>query len=270
VSATVLALLLAAASPEPAPPALRFEPPPPPPEETVRVRSPLWGTAIGAVIGAAAGVALTVGLCDRSAEFPERPLCGGTANFVKWSTIIGLAGAAVGAVGGSIVGAGVPGSRSAGHQARLWERASGEIGELSLHVGSTRVVGRQGVGGISGAIRATFLTRFGDVFAVGPELGYFPQRRRDGHGDNTWEADHAALLLGGAVRVGVPFGRLYPYATVGVGQYIGLYPLGTSFGVGADWRLMPRLSLVAEARLHGEDGLDEPFANLTAGVGWHW
>lgn len=228
---------------------------------------------IGAGLGALAGLALASQICSGAEDYAYHRYCAGDG----LETIGGftLAGAATGALVGALVGAAFRSSRPAGYQPRLWERASGEIGELALHAGMSSLLGSRRAEALAPALRVSLLVRLGDHFALGPEVGYYPGRVEVDYGANTGVVveRRKPLTAGLALRVGLPSGPLFPYLGLGLSLIDRLYDgLGGSAALGVTWRLRPQMSLGAEARVHsgfsaiGRDAL----VNITGGVAWHW
>jgi hypothetical protein len=237
-----------------------------PPPDT-RIRATRWGVAIGALLGAALSIPLMLAFC-KDAEEGREEFCGGQVTSI--ATLVGLAGAGAGAVAGAVVGAGLPLHRRAGYQANVWERASGELGQLALQLGTTTVLGKRRNTVASFAGRAALLTKLGHYLALGPELASYPLSRKSLETQEITQ--HDTVFVGGVFRVSAPVGQLTPYFTGALGYYNHLFGnVGGSAGLGAEWRVTPALSAGAEARLHGNlDALGEPFLNVTAGGSYHW
>jgi hypothetical protein len=255
--------LARASLPDAAPPHLATSPLP-----EVRGRATTWGALVGTIVGLAAAVPLALAFCA-DAEEGNDDFCGG--NFLLIGGFVGVLGGAAGAVSGSLVGAGVPQHRPVGARLGFYERASGEIGQLSLQLGTSTVLGARRSDVAAVAARASFLTKFGRWFALGPELAFYPLSRRHLHVEGL-VTEHNTQFLGGVLRAGAPVGALYPYFTGALGYYHHLFGnVGGSAGLGAEWRLAGALSAGGEARVHTNlDALGEPFMNVTAGASWHW
>lgn len=237
------------------------------PAEPTRVRATGPGSKIGVAAGIVAGLVASTLFCRIVEE--GGPICRGPEDALLVGVVIGLPTVAAFSLFGALVGTGLPVRQPAGYRPAFWEHAEGEIGVLSLHLGATRVTGGDNRQLASPAGRLSFLVKLGPYLALGPELGYYPQRRL-GHTPPE-DRDHQSVALAGAVRAGAPLGAFYPYLLAGYGYHTGGLNEAGALAAGGEWRWRPNVGVGGELRLTGDiDGTPTPFMTVTAAVSWHW
>jgi hypothetical protein len=232
-------------------------------------------TGIGAMAGAglAGGVALLLGslVCLIPSD-----QTGQACRLDQWIGVVGgatLGASLAGGLVGGAIGAAWPVERPAGTLSPFWDRATGEIGLASLHLGAGSARGLTQERPPFPAFRASVLVRLGPYLALGPETGRYTlrtlMRYPDGDGAlQTHVQESGVYFLAMAVRAGLPLGRLYPYALAAAGYYLDYgNGGGGSLGAGAEWRLGRKLAAAAEARVQRGTGDPRPPNLVTATVG---
>jgi hypothetical protein len=274
LTASMMLAFVLQAQAAPLPPSLDLREPPP---AEVRGRATGTGALLGAAAAGSVALLLSTAVCLLASA--EGEVC----NAGEWVGIVGgfTVGSAVagGIVGGSI-GAAWPVARPADADTPIWDRASGEIGTASLHLGASSVGGRDGTRRTAPALRTSVLVRLGPYLALGPEAGRYSLRGL-AVGPSPWRdstvgnqlISHDSWFMAMALRLGVPLGPIYPYALANLGYYKDYgNGGGGSLGGGLEWRLGDKLALAADARFHRGSGDPKPpsFVTGTAGVVWNW
>lgn len=264
----------AAPAQQPSAPALTL--PPASPAEFTRVRATGKGLVLGTLIGATAGAILLAAACSVAWE-PGRPAgdpCNSSGRYFVAAAVGGGLGAALGATIGGAISRRKPSS----YQASWWESAHGEIGGAFVHFGGNRVLGQEGAS-LARAFRVGFLLQLGPFFAFGPEFASYVQRVPDSarflgpSGQPEPDLDRTAIDLAIAARVLFPVGRLSPYLLGSYGRlaHFGQGYDGGGLGIGAEWRVLSRLGIGAESRLHVlRDRSPRTFVDATVGTTVHW
>jgi hypothetical protein len=237
-------------------------------------------TGAGAIVGAglAGGVALVIGslVCLMPSDQTGR-----ACSLDQWVGVVGgftLGATLAGGLVGGAVGAAWPVLRPPGAATRFWDRASGDIGAASLHVGAGSARGLAAERGLFPAFRGSVLVKLGPYLALGPETGRYTLRTLERYPDRNGVLQasvraSAVYFLAMAVRLGLPLGPLYPYALASAGYYLDYgNGGGASLGAGAEWRLRPSLALAAEARVQRGSGdpRPPPLVTATAGLSLSW
>jgi hypothetical protein len=240
----------------------------------IRGRATGVGAATGAAVVGGAGLLLGIVLC--AAMAPDEHLCDTAGDGVAVVGAFALTSAAVGGIAGGIIGAALPWRHDAG-DSHFWQRADGPLGTLGLQLGGTHVNGAANVEPVSLASRVSLLAQLGPFWAVGPELGFYPQHRAvssEARARQEPDIARGVLALGLAARVGLPLAAFYPYLIGGAAYYADHADLAANFGVGSERRLSAGMNLAAEIRLHSAGGgqlsAHSSFVTGTAGVSWRW
>ena len=232
----------------------------------VRTRSTGLGSVVGTAVVGLAGIAAGIDFCATREDNAEGHLC----PYASGGAVGGLLGAGLGAIAGAIIGAGLPRTPAILGQVAGVDRTLDEIGSFGVHIGSTIVLGKERTELVNLALRASFLTKLGRLWSLGPEVGHYRQQRQQRRFDGV--VDASTTTLGGIGRFALPGANVTPYVLVGLGYYSAESDFGGSAAIGAEWRMRPQLALVAEGRVHGSlEALGNgAFVNTTLGAAWHW
>jgi hypothetical protein len=240
----------------------------------IRGRATGLGAAVGAAVVGAAGLLFGIVLCSAMAS--DEHMCDSAGDTALVLGAFTVTSAFAGGIAGGMIGAALPWRHDAG-DSHFSQRADGPLGTLGLQLGGTHVNGAANVEPVSLASRVSLLAQFGPYWAVGPELGFYPQHRAvssEARARQEPDLARGVIALGLAARVGLPLAAFYPYLIGGAAYYADHADLAANVGVGSERRLSTGMSLAAEIRLHSSGGgplaARSSFMTGTAGVSWRW